>query len=470
MMSNPSAPPEADSSLKSEWWTPQLAGPVILAAVIRFGMLAAALVRTGASAVEGTDTYSYLIPGQNLLFHGSFYADGVPALMRTPAYPLFLAVTSLAGLPVAAAINVLLSLVCLVVLWKLARTVSGSDRLALGTAWLMAIEPLTVIFSILLLSETLFMAFFLFGLERLAWFLRSRRLGVVGVAGLSFAAAAMVRPAAYYLPVALAIGLLVVLARVPGLRWKAPAVLLISCLPWLAAWQVRNKIETGYGGFSSARELNLYFTNAVEITARLQHRNYFDVHQEFGYSPFVGHSGQVYLAKEYVDHHPEQANWTQAQRITFMGVEGSKVIKAHPGMYARTCIEPLASMLVEPGAGYFARMLSLEDTELTNGVGTNQGMARFGTSLIKTHPGIAASKAVFMIVLLAFYVLALRGLLRGAIGNPYLALLLGTAFYFIGLCGVTAGPGYDPRFRIPILPIVCIFAAAGLLRAKKSAA
>jgi hypothetical protein len=136
-------------------------------------------------------------------------------------------------------------------------------------------------------------------------------------------------------------------------------------------------------------------------------------------------------------------------------------------MYVRTCVEPLASMLIEPGAGYFARMLHLGDTELTNGVGTNQGVAHFGINLIKTHPMIAASKVLFMAVLLALYLFAVRGLARRLIGNPYLALLLGTAFYFIGLCAVTAGPGYDPRFRVPIMPFVCIFAAAGLVRVKK---
>jgi hypothetical protein len=115
-------------------------------------------------------------------------------------------------------------------------------------------------------------------------------------------------------------------------------------------------------------------------------------------------------------------------------------------------------------------MLSLEDNQqLSNGVGTNEGAAHYGASLVKNHPGVAASKAVFLLVLLAFYLLALLGIVRGSIENPYLALLLGTAFYFIGLCGVTGGPGYDPRFRIPVLPIVCIFAAAGLLRKKTAA-
>ena len=465
-MACPSTARGVDFRLKSEWWTPQLAGPVILAALIRFGLMGLGLARTGIGAVQGTDTYTYLIPGQNLLFHGAFYADGVPALMRTPAYPLFLAVTSLAGFAVASAVNILLALFCVVLVWRLGRAVSGSDRLGIGAAWLVAIEPMTIIFSILLLSETLFMAFYLYGLERLAWFLRTRQLQPVAVAGLAFAAAALVRPAAYYLPVALAVGLLAVLLREPELRWKVPALLLICSLPWLVAWQVRNKVETGYSGFSSARELNLYFTNAVEITARLEHRNYFDVHQEFGYSPFFGHSGQMYMAQPYVDAHPDQAGWSQAQRIAFMGTEGGRVIRAHPAMYARTCIEPLASMILEPGAGYFARMLRLGDSELTNGVGTNQGVVHFAINLLKTHPAIAASKVVFMGVLAVLYLLALKGIARGIIGNPFLALMLGTAFYFIGLCAVTAGPGYDPRFRVPIMPFVCILAAAGLLRKK----
>lgn len=469
-MTSQSTSPAPSQGSKNAWWTPRLAGPVILASVIRFGLLIVALAKTGTSAVGGTDTSSYLIPGQNLLFHGTFSADGVPALMRTPAYPLFLAITSLAGMTAASFINVLLSIFCLVLVWRLAKAVSGDDRIAIAAAWLMVVEPLTIVFSILLLSETLFMAFFLFGLERVAWFFRANQLRLLAVAGLSFAAAAYVRPAAYYLPVAMAIGLVVVLIRQPGLRWKAPAVLLISCLPWLFAWQVRNMAETGYRGFSSARELNLYFQNAVEITVRLQHRNYFDVHQEFGYSPFFGRSGQIYLAQAYVDHHPDQAGWTQAQRIAFMGAEGSKAIRAHPGIYVQTCISPLIAMILEPGAGYFSYLLNMGGTELSNGVATNEGAAHFGIRLIKTQPGVAASKVVFLVVLLAFYWLALLGVLRGSIKNPYMALLLGTALYFIAVCGITGGPGLDPRFRIPVLPIVCILAAAGLLRKKTIAA
>ncbi|HXR39535.1 MAG TPA: hypothetical protein VN776_10605 [Terracidiphilus sp.] len=465
----PPAGPNLDLGLKNQWWTPRLAGPVVFAAVARFAFLAVALARTGTSAVLGTDTYSYLIPGRNLVLHGAFFADGVPALMRTPGYPLFLALTSLAGFTLAAVVNLILSLFCLVLIWRFARAVSADERIAVGAAWLLAIEPISSIFSVVLLSETLFVAFLLFGMERLAWFLRSHRLGVLAVGGFSLVAATFVRPVGYYLPIALAIGLVVVLARVKDLRWKAPVVLLITVLPWLAAWQIRNKVETGYSGFSSARELNLYTQNGVEVTAKLQHRNYFDVREEFGYAPFVEHSGQTYLSQPYVDRHREQAGWTQAQRIAFMGAEGKRIIRAHPGVYVRTCIQPLFAMVLDPGAGYFGRMLGLEGNQLSNGV-AKEGAVRWAIFLVKTYPGLVALKLAFEAVLLALYLLALRGILRGSIRNPYLALMLGTVLYFVAVCAVAGGTGSDARYRIPIMPFVCVFAAAGPPGKKTAAA
>jgi len=71
---------------KAEWWTPRLTGPLLAATVVRVALLAAALARTGVSALVQPDTSSYLIPGRNLLLHGRFFADGVPDLLRTPGY------------------------------------------------------------------------------------------------------------------------------------------------------------------------------------------------------------------------------------------------------------------------------------------------------------------------------------------------------------------------------------------------
>ena len=255
------------------WWTPRLREPVVAAAALRLLLLSAALVLSGTGVIASGDTASYLEPGRNLLLQARFITGALPEIDRTPGYPLFLALFSLTGPATAALAQVLLSAFTVLLVWRLARAVFAEERVALLAAWLFAFEPISIIYSVRLLPETLFLALLVLSLERMAVFLRDRSLWVLAQAGLGLAAATFVRPVSYYLPAALALGLFVVLARVPGLppqrqrpvagdpglRWKAPAVLLLSVLPWIAAWQLRNQIETGFGGFSSIVARNLYF-------------------------------------------------------------------------------------------------------------------------------------------------------------------------------------------------------------------
>src|SRR5271166_707575 len=304
-------------SFADEWWTPRLAGPVIAAAVVRLTLLVVVLLRNGIGPLINPDTSTYLEPGRNLLLHGRFVANGAPDVFRTPGYSLFLAITSLAGLPTAALVNVILSVFCVILVWRLGRTAFGDDRIALGAAWIFAFEPISVTWSGILMSETLFLAFFLLCLERLAAFLRERSLPVLAVAGLWLAAATFVRPVTYYLPIVLAVGLFLALVRVPGLRWKAPAVFLISVLPWLAAWQMRNWVETGYSGLSTVSEVNLFFFVAPDVMGSVEHRSLVEELNDSGYPDFrnlrILNSGQLYLSQPYLARHPEQAGWNQSK-------------------------------------------------------------------------------------------------------------------------------------------------------------
>ncbi len=256
---------------------------MIAAAVLRLALLAASLVRTGTSIITSGDTASYLEPGRNLLLYARFFTGMLPEIDRTPGYPLFLAVASLPGAVWAALAQVLLSVFSVVLVWRLARAVFAEGSIPIMAAWLFALDPVAVIYSVRLLPETLFLALLLLSLERLAVFFLERRLCTLVAAGLWLAAATFVRPVSYYLPFALALGMFVALARVPGLRWKAPTVLLLSVLPWQAAWQARNLLETGFGGFSSIVARNLYFYQAAEVTARVEHRPFVAVQSAFGY-------------------------------------------------------------------------------------------------------------------------------------------------------------------------------------------
>ncbi len=431
-------------------WPPRLIGPVATAAALRLALLAATLVRTGTEVITSGDTASYLEPGRNLLLHGSFVTGALPEIDRTPGYPLFLALASLPGAAFAAFAQAILSALTVVLVWRLARAVFGDGRVALVAAWLLAFEPASIIYSVRLLPETLFLALLPLSLERLAVFLRWRRLSALAVAGLWLAAATFVRPVSYYLPAALAVGLFAVLARVPGLRWKAPAALLLATLPWLAIWQMRNRVETGFGGFSSIVARNLYFYQAAEVLARVERRPFIDVQRGFGYP-----DEPAYLAR-----HPEQAGWDQARRVAFMGAEAKRILRAHPGVYLKMHLEGSAVVAFTPCAADLLRLLGAYPQDGPRRV-VNEGPLRAARSLVRTHPCTAVAMAALEAGLLGLYLLAVRGMLCGGARREALWLLLGTMLYFLAVSGGAQAVG---RYRLPVMPIVCIFAAAGLRR------
>jgi hypothetical protein len=438
------------ASRENSWGMPRLCGPVAAAAGVRLLLLGAALVRSGSSVIASGDTASYLEPGRNLLLHGRFITGALPEIDRTPGYPLFLALFSLTGPATAALAQVLLSAFTVLLVWRLARAVFAGERVALLAAWLFAFEPVSVIYSVRLLPETLFLALMLPSLERLAVFLRDRNLWVLAQAGLWLAAATFVRPVSYYLPAALALGLFVVLVRVPGLRWKAPAVLLLSVLPWLAAWQLRNQIETGFGGFSSIVARNLYFYQAAEVEARVQHRPFIEVQSSLGYP-----DEQSYLAR-----HPEQAGWNQTRRVEFMAAEAERVLRAHPGTALKVQVEGAAVVAFTPCAAELLRLLGVYPEDAPKRV-VNEEPLRSAMNLAYAHPGPAALMAALEVVLLGLYLLAARGALCGCARREVLWLLLGVSLYFLAVSGGAQAVG---RYRLPVMPVVCVFTAAGLRR------
>lgn len=458
----------ADSRSATGWWTPRLAGPVIAAAIVRLTLATVSFARNGTSGLIDPDTIGYLEPGRNLLLHGRFIANGAPDVLRTPGYPLFLALTSVPGLSAAVVANVILSVFSVLLVWKLGRAVFDDPGIALGAAWILAFEPISVTNSVILMSDPLFLVLLLLSMERLAVFLRRHDLRVLAVAGLWLAAATLVRPITYYLPVALALGLFVVLARVPGLRWKAPAVLLISVLPWLAAWQLRNRIEAGYGGFSAISDVNLYLL-ATFVMEGAERRSYVEVRNEMlGYSDFrklwILNNGQIYLSQPYLARHPEQTGWNQGQRLAFMRSEGIHIIRAHFGVYLRTCFKSVFRTLFEFGEGSFN--LLVNPNSAPHGVGSmdDRGPVHDLIALARTYPWIAAEKTAFGIVMMGLYLLAVRGLLCSNMQDACLWLVLGISLYFIAVSGAAAGG--SARYRYPIMPAVCILAAAGFQRPK----
>jgi hypothetical protein len=92
-----------------------------------------------------------------------------------------------------------------------------------------------------------------------------------------------------------------------------------------------------------------------------------------------------------------------------------------------------------------------------------EGLGKALIHLLRTNPVAMALLGTLAVVLVVIYALALRGLAAGHwLRDPAIALLVASAAYSVVIAG---GPVGDSRFRHPVMPFVCVLAAAGLSRA-----
>jgi hypothetical protein len=227
-------------------------------------------------------------------------------------------------------------------------------------------------------------------------------------------------------------------------------VLLLSCIPWVAAWQVRNAVETGYTGFSSIVETNLYFFQSAEITAELQHISIESEQRKLGYL-----DDAAYFAM-----HPEQRAWPRFERLRSMRTQSTKILAEHPALYLKSHLKGVAVVAFSPCATEWLQLLGLyPNPESMPRRILNEGIEASVKRIVLAHPGVMLAMAVFAAFLLALYLLAIRGFVRTPQNRHAAITLLGVALYFLFIAGGAQAVG---RYRAPVMPILCLFAAAGL--------
>ena len=430
---------------------------LIAALALRLIVMIAAFTLTGTSVMTQGDTASYLNPGRSLILHGTFSSAGLPEIDRTPGYPLFAELTGMlwdnALLTVSA--QILISLASLLLVCRIANGIFPNPNAGVVAAWLYAVEPLSIVYAMRLMPETLFVFLLLLTIDRILSFQNNSKLAELVFAGFSLAAATYVRPVSYYLAVALALGIAYTAPKQRGLWWKAPAVLLAVVIPAIAAWQIRNAVESDYSGFSSIVEKNLYFFQSAEVTAETQHISLEAEQQQLGYPE----------DKHYAAAHPEQSGWTQAQRLRFMRNQSIQILEAHPFLYLRTHFAGVALVAFTPCA---TELLQLLGSYPADGVMPhrilNEGVVASAKRVILAHPTVAAVMTMLEAFLLLLYAFAIRGYLSAGINRPAMRALIGIAVYFLLISGGAQAVG---RYRLPVMPELCILAAGGLTPSRK---
>lgn len=403
------------------------------------------------------DSAGYLASADALLLTGRFAVDAaqpnVAQSFRTPGYPVFLAllatVSGRQDPAMIAAVQIILSLATLALLFWLGLQL-WQGTVAVLAATLLALDVASFAYTLLAVSETLFTLLLLLMAATLVQLCRAgqTRRGYWALAtGLLLALATLVRPINYYLIVPLAGGIAWLGWRLAWPRRNYWQVLLLLTLPYLClvgGWQARNYWLTGNPAFSTVTANNLYFYRAAGIIALRDEVSLADA--------------QAALRADLPDLSGRALDdWLVQASVT--------VIRSQPLLAVRSAIQGGLTMLLGLGDGWVAALVDPQPA------GGSALWALFGSTWATYwREWVAARPVAFMAFWLSaaqLFTLYAGNLLwwlavirRRLWVEPVHWLLWLVMFYLVLL---SAGPEANSRLRVPLAPLLALYAAAGIL-------
>lgn len=396
---------------------------VLLGTVLRLLMLTVVLSRPDRR--QDPDSADYLALAENLPEAVLWREPSLRELsvFHPPGYPAFLAgADRLGGTTAALVLQALLAAVSITAVYALATRLAGNNA-GLLAAGLVALEPLSILYSSLVLTEVLFTTVLMSAMWVWTHAHQHASVRLMGAAGLLMGLAALVRPIVLYILVVM-VPVTLAVAAGPKIRRAivAAALVLGFSLP-VGAWLARNASVAGGPIFTTVDAVNLVSYRAA------------------GALSVETDTSVAYASQQLTDalrpHIVGKSPYDQAAIQRKYAVE---VLVDHPWGTAVSSARGATWVLAAPG------LQSLEDAL--------PGAPRLAVlTLAMLSTGIAA-------LLLCGAVLgALISLRRGTWRESLGVLTVATYVLFI-----SAGAEGESRFRVPLVPLFAILSAAALAR------
>jgi len=415
---------------------------LFLGILLRFA-LALVLIDSPERAIH-PDTGSYFTVSYAILT-----GDGwnYPTAVRTPIYPLFLA----SGMAVfgenifaLVLLQIFVGTVNIYFVYKIAQRFF-TTKIALVSAFLLAVSIESVTHSIYLLTETLFVLLFLLSTYCFAIYFKSGRKQLLFLSGVLLGVAILTRPFIMYYPLFL---IVIILFRSDTfiIRVKEVSLFSLACLMIVTPWVVRNHFVVGIPTVSTISSHNLYFYNALSYDASKR-----NIREDLLLMEYEN------LLMQNI--HDSGLPDTEANRARVASALAKNIIFSNPVDYSLNHLKHNANSL-------------LPDTSLLELLGLSYGQK--GTLAVLKHSGIfAAINHYFeddgwMILLLVPSILVL---LVSYLGWGIATVQLFWKRHFFPLVFLSLpilyglmlpGSPSTPRFRVPVMPFLCILAALGL--------
>jgi 4-amino-4-deoxy-L-arabinose transferase-like glycosyltransferase len=414
-----------------------------------------------------SDSWGYHRLACNLLAGNGYSWDTAPPyhpnLYRPPVLPVLLAgLYRLCGPSIIAGIVLQAFVAAATILFthRLALALTRDDRLALAAAALLALDPVGIHYSNLLLTEVYTSCLVVLLLGSLVRYVDSRHAGWLFIGGLVLAVGIVTHPVLLFLPLSLvALPLALCLsgrtrqdggADVRAARTDARQValgLLTACVALLpaGAWIVRNARVGDFTGISSVTAVNLLKYKAAGVEAELHGSTREYERDRLTSAVEAGLPAEATPGEHF-------RRWQRA---------GTAILLQHPWVYARVHFRGMLVELLGPERDHTLRLLYGPAVLDAAGRYTDASIAtahrdHSAWPLELTRYGILAWQAVLLVLL----VLGTLQLIRTRRWR-LLAVLMAVPSYVLLLSG---GPEASPRFRVLYLPVLAVLAALGFLQ------
>lgn len=346
----------------------------------------------------------------------------VPNALRTPGYIYFLAgLLGTVGIAGAVAIQLLLSCAIPVLGLYIARHITNSAHIGIATGIILALDPTLALLSFQFYTDTLFILLFFVWTLLIFRYLERRDWITLVASAIILGLAILVRPTAQFIPLLL---IPFILWQFGKENWKHGAAHVLVYLAIIAViltpWIARNYSEFGAPGLSAQGPYVLYtnFAPAVLSVARgsefATEFTTFSTYAERASNVITPKNGDVYVAR------------------------ALEVISIHPVASAYVAVKSLFTFFTNDG---FYTLLVMTGYEPVNFL-----WLLISARLVWVAITIAAVVGAFV------YLLTQRS---------QLAILIILLVAYFALTSTIAAFGTNPRYRLPVDPILLSLAMVG---------
>jgi hypothetical protein len=214
--------------------------------------------------------------------------------------------------------------------------------------------------------------------------------------------------------------------------------------------------------------VEIYLIRAAYVQALVEEASVLEVRERLGWTEGLHRFGylpderEAFGGRRYADLHPATASLSLPELARIYNQRGREILLAHPAQTVRMVAHGALYLFLTPPFliwQYHWGNLVPDDELLREYF--HPSPAGVLSWLSRNAPGTFALTVLWIPLLALFALLALRGALRSLRSRPALLVLATFAF----LAAVTAGPScIDDRYRVPLVPFLCLFAARGLGR------